>query len=245
MKYPKVGIISQARMTSTRLPGKILKEANEIPLLQFHLNRLKDSGFPVIIATTTNHTDDPVIEVCTQNQVPFYRGDEDNVLERFYGAATEHNLEIVIRVTSDCPLIDGNIIQKAVQEFIEADDQMLYMSNGLSKTFPRGFDFEIFRYNLLKEAYEKADEQFEKEHVTPYLYTGKNPAINTKGFAYPKDYSAYRITVDTEDDLRLVQKLIEEFEADKKGIAQIIEIFNKNPDLVKMNAHIEQKKLNE
>lgn len=245
MKEPKVGIISQARMTSTRLPGKILKKANETPLLQFHLNRLKDSGFPVIIATTTNQTDDPVVEFCNQNQVPFYRGDEDNVLERFYGAATEHNLDIVVRVTSDCPLIDGNIIRKAVQEFIQADDQMLYMSNGLSKTFPRGFDFEIFGYNLLQEAYEKADEQFEKEHVTPYLYTGKNPAIKTKGFAYLKDYSAYRITVDTEDDFKLVQKLIEEYQADKKGIDQIIEILNENPDLVKINAHIEQKKLNE
>src|ERR1017187_8832445 len=105
----RIGIISQARMTSTRLPGKILLEAKGKPMLSYHIDRLKRSGLPIYIATTINKTDEPVVQFAKTHTIPFYRGSEDHVLSRYYECALENKLDVIIRVTSDCPLIDGNL----------------------------------------------------------------------------------------------------------------------------------------
>ena len=240
----RVGIITQARMTSSRLPGKVLKEINNIPLLQYHINRLKTVGYPIIVATTARKTDDPIVTFCKKLNYSYYRGDEENVLERYYHAAKENNLDIIVRVTSDCPLIDGNIVKDAVSEFLFKNDNMLYVSNGLSNTFPRGFDFEIFSFKLLKLAYENVILTYEKEHVTPYFYSGINPSIRTLGFPYKINRKNYRLTVDTEPDFELVSKLIVDFDAGQKSIDEIINIMDENPQLQLINSHVEQKKIN-
>jgi len=245
MKVEHVGIITQARMTSSRLPGKVLKTVNGVSLLKYHIDRLRRSGIPVFVATTTNATDDPIVAFCQEEGVGFHRGDENNVLERFYDCALKFGLKTVIRVTSDCPLIDGSLIEKGVSMYQDANDKNAYLSNSVSRTFPRGLDFEVFGFNLLKEAHENAEETFEKEHVTPYLYNGKNPDIHLVSFEHSEKKDQYRITVDTPEDFELIEALIEQHDADQLDTLGIIKILDENPQLVTLNKHIEQKKLGE
>lgn len=239
----KIGIISQARMTSTRLPAKVLKEVRGKSILQYHVERLAASGYPLYIATTTNATDDVLIDYCQQKGIPYHRGSEDNVLSRYYECAVKYGLEVVVRVTSDCPLIDGNIVRQGVEAYLAANDPMLYLANGPSATFPRGFDFEVLGFNVLEEAYQKATLDYEREHVTPYLYQGKNPAIRVQPFAWREAKNQYRITLDTPDDFELIRRLIEDYRADELDCAGIIALLDAHPELVAINAHIEQKKL--
>jgi len=238
-----IAIITQARTTSTRLPGKIFKEINHRSLLQYHIERLEQSGLPVIIATTVNATDDAVEEFANQHQLPVWRGSEMNVLERFYDCARHFNVDIIVRVTSDCPLIDGKMIKKAVEEYCRWMDDNVYYSNGIERTFPRGFDFEIFSFKLLQEAYNNANEWFQKEHVTPYINQNVSRKVIMKHFMRSKDASGFRLTVDTPEDLDLIKKMISEFHADKKNAEEIIGIMETHPELASMNAHIEQKKI--
>ena len=238
----KVGIISQARMTSTRLPGKILKTVKNKALLSYHTERLLQSGYPIFIATTTNETDSPLVDFCKDNKIDYTRGDEQNVLSRFYECASQFKLDCIVRVTSDCPLIDGKLIQEAVSNYINFSDSKLYYSNCIERTFPRGFDFEIFSFAMLKEAFENGDTDSQKEHVTPYFYQNIKNEFTLKHFKSTTDTSNYRITVDTQEDFDLIKILIEEFDCEAKSANQIIEVLKQNPSLVKINQHIEQKK---
>jgi len=241
----KIGIISQARMRSTRLPGKVLKEINGIPLLQYHIERLNKSSFPLLVATTTNKSDDPIIEFCKKSNYDYFRGSENNVLERYFKAAKERNFDIIVRVTSDCPLIDGIVVKEAIHKFLSKNNNMLYLSNGLSNSFPRGFDFEIFSFDLLKLAYSRAISKSEKEHVTPYLYSGNDSSIKVSSFPYKVNRKNYRLTVDTKPDFELINKLVCEFNAGNKSIDEIVKILDNNPYLLNINSHIKQKTLND
>ncbi|WP_026464836.1 cytidylyltransferase domain-containing protein [Adhaeribacter aquaticus] len=243
MAKPKIGIITQARMTSSRLPGKVLLPVNNIPVLQYHLQRLQESKLPIFIATTINATDDPIVAFAEQQNIPVFRGDEQNVLSRYYGCAIEHQLDIIIRVTSDCPLIDGNIIATAAQEYVKKKDNFLYLSNCLERTFPRGFDFEIFSFTLLKEAFQQAKLPAELEHVTPYINQNKSGRVHFQHVTQEKDKSHYRITLDTPEDFELIKILIEQYQAHNLPVAEIIQILDNHPELVEINAQVEQKKI--
>ncbi len=231
-------IITQARMTSTRLPGKILKTVKGRTLLEYHIERLKWSGVPVIVATTINQTDDVVVDLCQKFDVIIFRGDEDDVLSRYYLATKEHSLNTVIRVTSDCPLIDGNMIKQGLKAFTDCD----YLSTGVIRTYPRGFDFEIFSFSALEKAYHDAGEAYEKEHVTPYIHDTHKHLFQIKPFTANTDNSEFRITVDTEDDFRLIEEMIENFECDRLTADEIIAVLQENPYLKDINAHVKQKK---
>ena len=148
----RVGVITQARTTSTRLPGKVLLEVGGRTLLDHHLDRLATSGLGVYVATTVNATDDGIVELARRRGVGVHRGSEDDVLARYHECAVANDLDVVVRVTSDCPLIDGRVIAEGVAEFLRQDDPRLYLSNVVARTFPRGFDFEIFGAPLLAEA---------------------------------------------------------------------------------------------
>lgn len=230
-------------MTSTRLPGKIMKEVNGKPLLQYHIERLKQSGIDIGIATTINATDDVVSEFAKQNNIPCFRGSEHNVLSRYYEAAIQFKFDIIIRVTSDCPLIDPHLIRHSVEKYLKFNNKHMYVSNGIERTFARGFDFEIFSFELLKDAYNNAKEQPDLEHVTPYIW--KNSSKNVQ-FYYVKqniDNSSFRITVDTPEDFELIKILIEKYGADKLPYNEIETILASHPELVAINQHIEQKKV--
>lgn len=218
----KIGIITQARMTSTRLPGKVMLQASNKSLLQHHIERLQWSGLPIHIATTTNETDTPIVNFCDRFHIPYYRGEEHNVLKRYYECASNQQLDIVIRCTSDCPLIDGRMIKVAVQQYLEWNNENIYYSNCQVRTFPRGFDFEVFSYNALKDAYSNATQQPELEHVTPYINQNKSGKIMLKHFLNAVDESRYSVTVDTPADYTLIKTLIEDFKCGQKSAAEII-----------------------
>ncbi|MBF2053171.1 MAG: glycosyltransferase family protein [Candidatus Sericytochromatia bacterium] len=239
----QVGIVTQARMGSTRLPGKILLSAANKPLLAYHIQRLLWSNLPVYVATTDQEAETPILQFCTQYSLPVYRGGEQDVLARFYEAACYFKLDVIVRVTSDCPLIDGHLIQEGLQMFSASPAEKKYLSNSLERTFPRGFDFEIFSFELLKEAYEHASHQYEREHVTPYMYLRNLPDVQLISFKQAQDQSRYRITLDVPEDYELIKRLIAEHHAEDMNHIQITGILEANPDLSDINSHVEQKKL--
>ncbi|WP_017732989.1 cytidylyltransferase domain-containing protein [Nafulsella turpanensis] len=238
----KAGIITQARMTSTRLPAKILKEAGGRSLLAWHVERLQWSQLPVFIATTVNATDEPVVSFAAAANIPVFRGDEHNVLERFYGCAAQYELDIIVRVTSDCPLIDGYVIQQAVEQYRKENNPFLYLSNTQERTYPRGLDFEIFSRQMLEMAYGEADSIAEKEHVTPFFYKTHATDFRLKNIKRKSDASQLRITVDTAEDFELVKILIEQYHAQNLSAEELIHLLEQNPELLAINAHVEQKK---
>jgi spore coat polysaccharide biosynthesis protein SpsF len=239
----KVGIISQARMTSTRLPEKVLLPIGQKPVLQYHLERLQQSGYPVFLATTINKTDDPLVAFGQQHQIPVFRGDEQNVLSRYYETARTFNLDIIVRVTSDCPLIDGALIRQGIGEYLEMNDSQLYLSNVLVRTFPRGFDLEIFSFALLEEAFHQASQAGDLEHVTPYINQNKSGRVRFRHLTQTEDKSGYRVTLDTPEDFELLRILIEEYQADLLPAQDICRILDAHPEIAQINAMVEQKKI--
>ncbi len=239
----KIGIISQARMTSTRLPGKVMKKINERTLLDYHCDRLSQSGLPLILAITENSSDDVLEKFARAKKISIFRGSESDVLSRFYGAALEQKLDIVIRVTSDCPLIDGKLIAQAARDYASQKSSWLYMSNVIERTFARGFDFEIFSFEMLKEAFEKATSFSEREHVTPYIHQNKHGKTIFKHIKRDPDLHKFRLTVDEADDFKLIEKLILEFNCAEESESEISLVLQQNPELLEINEHIEQKKI--
>jgi spore coat polysaccharide biosynthesis protein SpsF len=239
----KVGIICQARMTSTRLPGKVLLPIAGKPVLQYHLDRLQQSGYPVFLATTINKTDDALAAFGREHQIPVYRGDEQNVLSRYYEAARAFRLDVIVRVTSDCPLIDGALIRQGIGQYLKKNNSQVYLSNCLVRTFPRGFDFEIFSFALLEEAYHRASQPGELEHVTPYINQNKSGRVELLHLTQAEDKSGYRVTLDTPEDFELIRILIQDYQAQQLPARDICRLLDTHPELVRINAMIEQKKV--
>ncbi|MFT4085072.1 MAG: NTP transferase domain-containing protein [Nocardioides sp.] len=236
---PGVLIVTQARMTSTRLPGKVLRPAAGATMLEHHLSRLAASGLPVVVATTTHRTDDPIVSVAERCRVVVVRGSEDDVLGRYGLAVREHRPHTVVRVTSDCPLIDGAVVRAGVEAYLRVGDPELYASNTLSRTYPRGLDFEVFSAAALLEADAAATEPAHREHVTGWLYDDPDrPKLN---LPWHRDASAYRLTLDVADDLRLLRLLIEEHDALRLDAAGLVDLLDARPDLAALNAHVAQK----
>lgn len=237
----RVGVITQARTGSTRLPGKVLMHVGGKAILDHHLDRLEAAGLRVYVATTTSPADDPIVELVERRGVRWFRGSEDDVLSRFAGCAGEYDLETVVRVSSDCPLVDGELVRSAVDQFEQITDPWCYLSNALERTFPRGFDFEVFSAEALRYADEHARSPAEREHVTPYLYAGPPGRMTLRNIARDPDRSQYRVTLDTPADLRLITELIENHHMERHPADDIIALLDDHPELVAINAHIVQK----
>lgn len=242
-RAPRLGIITQARMSSTRLPGKVLLTAGGNTLLGWHLRRLRQTGLPVLLATTTNATDDVLADFGAAHGLPVTRGDEHDVLSRFQLCAQEHDLAVIVRVTSDCPLIAPELIAEGVARYQAAADPRLYLSNALLRTYPRGFDFEIFSRELLKEAAERATLPAEREHVTPYLHQNRAGSVRFAHLTRATDASRYRLTVDTPEDFALLRVLLTEYGAGQLSGEELIALLAAHPELVALNAAVEQKKI--
>jgi len=172
----KIAAIIQARTFSTRLPGKVLKElpyASSITCLEQVIRRLKKSKKlnDIIIATTKEKTDNEIVDIAKKEDVKYFRGSKENVLSRYYFAAKENNIDLIVRITSDCPCIDADITDLTIDKHINkmAD----YTSNSLTRTCPHGLNVEVFKFNALEKAYKNAIKDYEKEHVTPYI--NRNP----------------------------------------------------------------------
>lgn len=238
----KPGIITQARMTSTRLPGKILLEANSRSLLDFHVSRLQWSGIPVVIATTTNKTDDQLVEFCEKRKLGYFRGDENDVLSRYKGAADKFGFDVIVRVTSDCPLIDGHLIKEHVTEYLKLNRPEVDLTNTVERTYPRGFDFEIFSKSLLDRAFREATENSDREHVTLYLKKPTSGFVELRHITTEPNLSFFRLTVDEPDDYKMLKTLIEVHHCGDKNYAEIAAVLRAHPELKKINGHVEQKK---
>ncbi|MGZ4427889.1 MAG: cytidylyltransferase domain-containing protein [Nocardioidaceae bacterium] len=237
----RVGIVTQARTGSTRLPGKVLIELAGRTVLGHHLERLARTGLPVYVATSTGCQDDPIVAVAQAHGVPAYRGSEQDVLARFHGCATAYDLDVVVRVTSDCPLIDPATVTEGVRRFREAGDPGLYLSNCVTRSYPRGFDFEVFSADALAAAFRGATLPSDREHVTPYLY--REVATRVQNLGRHEDRSGYRVTLDTPDDLELVRALLVDHGAAALSGEEIVALLDAHPALVALNGHVEQKRL--
>lgn len=236
--------ITQSRMGSTRLPGKVLKKVNEKTLLDYQLDSLKKSKLltQVVVATTTESSDDAIVQLCEKRDQAYFRGSESNVLERYYLAAKKYKADVVVRITSDCPVIDAEIVDNVIQQFI--NNKVDYASNSLERTYPRGMDTEVFTMKALEMAYSGATEQKEFEHVTPYIYF--HPQL-FKILSIKNDinYSKYRWTVDTDEDFKLIENLIEflSVQSQEINLHNLLNAMDQHEDWYDINAHIEQKKL--
>jgi len=246
----KVAAIVQARFGSTRLPGKILKAISHKPMLWHIVDRLSHSRLidQIIVATTNLSEDDQVQEFCELNNILFYRGSPEDVLSRYYTAADVNKADIVVRITSDCPVIDPIIVDRMLEKFF-AENQLSnldYLSNVLPRTFPRGLDTEIFSFNALAKAHHEATQRYEREHVTPYIYNHPEK-FTIKNFTNEKDYSFHRWTVDTQEDFLLIEKVYDSLYNKKRlfFFEDILKLFEERPDLININQNVQQKKIGE
>ncbi|WNS75211.1 glycosyltransferase family protein [Bacillus sp. DTU_2020_1000418_1_SI_GHA_SEK_038] len=242
----KVAAIIQARMGSTRLPGKILKTVKGKPLLKYQIERVKQAKAidQIIIATTTKESEQPIVDLCEKMGINYYRGSEEDVLSRYYEAAQKFDVDVIVRLTSDCPIIDPKVIDKVVNKYVNNQSSFDYVSNTLERTYPRGLDTEVFSFEALNKAYHEAVLTRDKEHVTAYFYT--NPHLfKLQGLKNEKDYGNYRWTVDTEEDFELIRLILGELYNPNKTfhLEDVIKLLNDYPEWNEINAHIEQKKL--
>lgn len=241
----QVVIISQARMGSKRLPGKVLKEVLGKPLLAYHLERLQrvTKAHSLLLATTTEIADDAIVALCQQMQVNFFRGSQDDVLARYYHAAIQSNANIIVRVTSDCPLIDPKIVDAAIDTYLNQVGESNYLS---LKGFPRGLDVEICSMSMLSQAHHEALLSYEREHVMPFFYLHPQ-RYHCCQMASAVDYSTHRWTVDTEPDFQLIKNILEELYPKNSvfGLQDLLACFERHPYWQQINAHIQQKSLKE
>lgn len=245
-------VIIQARMGSTRLPGKVMLEIKGKTVLTHVVERVKycKNIDDIVVATSLNKNDDLIVKECVSIGVNHFRGSEQDVLSRYYHAARKNNADLVIRITADCPLIDYTIIDNMIEKFLEKDihNNVDYMSNFdvIENTFPRGMDVEIIKANALEKTYQKAKEHYEREHVTPYIYNNPDK-FNLLGYSNNVDLSKYRFTLDTREDLQLIKIIYDNlYEGNHVfGINDIIEFVNRNPQAVKINENVVQKSLEE
>lgn len=246
----KVVCLVQARVGSTRLPGKILKEICGKTILHHEIDRLKKCKEidEIVIATTDKEDDDKIVNEAKKLSVKYFRGSENDVLSRFYYSAKENNADIIVRVTSDCPCIDFEILDKMLIYFKDKykEKQVDYLSNTIKRTYPRGYDIEIFTFSALEKSYINAEKEYEREHVTPYIYDKTNNFLKLS-FENKEDYSKYRVTLDTIEDFIVIKNIFENlyYKNPYFKLNDVVQYLNNNLHIVDINKHIEQKKLGE
>lgn len=234
-----VGVIVQARMGSTRLPGKVLKKVQGKTLLEFLIERVKIAKLvdQVIIATTHSQKDKAIATVASRNNLKVFRGSENDVLDRYFQCANHFHLKTIVRITGDCPLIDPKIIDEVIRFYRKG--RFDYATNGIDSTFPDGMDVEVFSFKALKRAWSEARLESEREHVTAYIW--KNKSIFKIGtYKGSVDNSSLRLTVDEPKDLKLVRRIIADLypKNSEFSLADIILHLKKNPSLLKINSKI-------
>jgi spore coat polysaccharide biosynthesis protein SpsF len=241
--------IIQARLGSTRLPGKVLLRLAEDTVLGHVVRRVRAcprlNG--VIVATTVADEDAAIVTECQRLGVPSFRGSAEDVLARYFHAAQGAGAEAVVRVTSDCPLFDPELLDRMLETFHRLNATAVtvdYLSNTLRRTFPRGLDAEIFTFAALRDAFAEATSPHEREHVTPFFY--EHPErFRLHSVEGPTDLSAHRWTLDTPDDWKLIESVYRELHTPGGMFttAEVLKLLRARPELATLNAHVEQKKL--
>ena len=236
--------IIQARLGSTRLPGKVLRQLAGDTVLGHVVRRVREARRldGVCIATTESPADEPIVAEATRLGVSCWRGSEQDVLARYYGAAQASGAEVIVRVTSDCPLFDGALLDEMLAVFF-ATPGLDYLSNVQARSFPRGLDAEIFTFAALTRAHHQALRQHEREHVTPYFYQ-HSEVFRLHSFTYKEDLSAHRWTLDTPEDWQFFESVYALLGSDFTTW-EMLDLLKARPELNKLNEHVEQKKLSE
>lgn len=235
----KVGAIIQARLGSTRLPGKILLDLFGKTVLERVIERVKAAKFveDAIIATTLNKEDDEVESLCVKARVKYFRGSENDVLDRFYQTAKQYRIENIVRITADCPLIDPVIIDKVIK--LHLKDNADYTANIIEETYPDGVDVEVFTFPALKKAWEDASLKSEREHVTPYIR--KNPTLfKIANLKHESDLSGQRWTLDEKADYEFIKSIYDALYKGNTdfGMKEVLEFLKSHPEVSKINRNI-------
>jgi spore coat polysaccharide biosynthesis protein SpsF len=237
----KVVAIIQARMGSTRLPGKVLKDLCGETVLARVVNRTRRATLlnEVVVATSVQPADDAIVQECGRLSVACFRGDEADVLDRYYRAAEKFSADAIVRITSDCPLIDPEVSDKTIRAFL--DQHPDYASNVLQRSYPRGLDTEVMTFAALQSAQREARDPYQREHVTPFLYQHPD-RFRLVSVTGDRDYSHYRWTLDTREDLEFLRAVYaRRAEAPDPAWQDVLRILEGEPDLAAINEHVKQK----
>jgi spore coat polysaccharide biosynthesis protein SpsF len=246
LKDKRVVVIIQARMGSSRLPGKVLKEVLDKPLLGYLVERIKRSNLinDIVVATTRKELDDVIVDYCTTNKINYYRGSENDVLSRYYEASLEFNADFVVRICSDSPLVDPCLVDEMIEEYFTKVPPPDYFSNTINQSYPVGMNIEIFSQSALESAYFNGTKLFEREHVTPYIYM--HPEIfNICQKHINPNLSHLRLTVDQQEDFNVIKLILEHLytKIPRFTLMNIVDLFGTNPELFSINAHVRQIKI--
>lgn len=243
MALLKVLAITQARTGSTRLPNKVLMKIKNKTLLEIHLGRILKAKLidELIVATTIDKKDDGIVDVCNALQIQHYRGSESNVLDRFYQAAITKNPTHVVRLTSDCPLIDPVLLDDVIDFAIKND--LDYCSNILIEDFPDGQDIEVMKFSALEYAWRNVDKTYQQEHVTPFIqenstFVGGN-IFKSDNFPCPGKYGKIRLTVDEQKDFEVVSLLVNKL-GEEKGWFEYADYYENNYEIKELNFNIKR-----
>ena len=232
-KNNEIVVFIQARTDSSRFPCKVLAQICGKPLLWHVIERTKQIKHnKIVVLTTKRKIDNKIVDIAKKCKVDYFRGNKNNVLDRFYRAALEFNGEIIVRITADCPLIDPDISNKIIKKFLSGNFDYVATDE---ETFPKGTDTECFSFDSLKRAWNEAKLKSEHEHVTPYIW--KNPQKFMIHTVVNKRKEPYRLVVDYKDDLVLIRKIYDELYKHGKtfSISDVIRILKKRPELIKIN----------
>jgi spore coat polysaccharide biosynthesis protein SpsF len=236
-------IVIQARMTSTRLPGKVLADLEGKPMFEHQLARLArcEHADEIVVATTVNDDDDVLVELAERAGVRWFRGSEHDVLSRYLGAAREAGAELVVRVTSDCPLIDP-VETDAVIEALEAQRESAdYAANFLIRHLPRGLETEAMWRDVLERAGRMGTSPLSREHVTPFIHRERPDLFSLVAVERPYDAGDLRWTVDTPEDLEAVRRIYAALGPEPRPLDEVIAWVREHPEVTALNAHVVQK----
>ena len=237
----KIAAIVQARMGSTRLPGKVLMNMEGKTVLARVVGRLRRATRldEIVVATTASVADDAIVQECHQLEVEYFRGSENDVLDRYCRAARVRAAGVVVRVTSDCPVIDPQLVDETVGIFQQKGAD--YASNVFPRSYPRGLDTEVFTIAALEQACRDAHAPYQREHVTPYFY--EHPELfRLASLRGQLDYSQYRWTLDTAEDLMLLRTIYARFfNRDDFSWTEVIRLMDHEPELAELNSQVVQK----
>ena len=235
--------IIQARMGSTRLPGKVLADLGGRSMLTWVVHRVRRAKLvdAVVVATSTRASDEPIVEQCDHLSVACFRGDEHDVLDRYYRAATAHQAQAVVRITSDCPLIDPDVIDRVVGRFLEQRPD--FAANTLRRTYPRGLDTEVMSSAALARAWRDACKPYERTHVTPFIY--RHPELfRLLAVTCHHDHSGSRWTVDTPKDLDFVRAVYRRLRGNETfSWHDVCRLLADEPSLTDLNRNVRHKQL--
>ena len=233
--------ILQARTSSTRFPGRVLKPILGRPMLSLQIERIQRSKKidKLIVATSNNHSDNNIENLCINIRISCFRGSLDDVLDRVYQTAMQYKPEHIVRLTGDCPLIDPQIIDEVIDFCIKGD--LDYVSNCVEPTFPDGLDVEVFKFSVLETAWKESLLPSHREHVTPFIHQN-NERFKVGHYKMQEDLSHLRWTVDRPEDFEFVSRIYKELYPQNPTFIteDILELINRKPSLLEINSHVER-----